>query len=517
MMCCGCGDPVMHDGFNAQEIGMASEASTTPALLERPDMTLLRSTRPPPPLPLSVFGPAWENWIRAAADAASCPPDYVAGPLLAAASALIGNARWAEATPAWSEPPHLWIGVVGDSGGGKSPGADALMRDVLPVIEQRMGLGFPDQHRTWVAAKGAHDAAMERWASEVKEAGKRGNPPPLPPADAPEEPHCPNLKQHDATIEKMASLLASSAPKGLLMVRDELAGWIAAMNAYNEAGRAFWLESYGGRPYRVARQKHPLPIDIPRLAVAVTGGTQPDKLAQMMMETDDGLLARVCWLWPDPVKFHLGRKAPATEWAIEALDRLRKLDLWLPDGPDLPAAPVMVRMAECGLPDLEAFGQEMQSRQLDASGLMKSAVGKARGTALRLALVLQYLWWCGADEASAAPVTITPEAFKAAAYFVSDYLMPMAARVYGDAAASQEDRNVATLARWMIKTHPAEIYVRMVLREVRLPGLKDAKAVHQAAQALVEGGWLTVPVKGGQNGRSKQAYVVNPAVYERLP
>jgi len=488
-----------------------------PALLAKPDMTLLRSTRPPPPMPLSVFGPVWENWIKAAADAASCPTDYVVGPLLAAVSVLIGHARWAEATPAWSEPPHLWFGVVGDSGGGKSPGADALMRDVLPVIEQRMGLEFPDQHRTWVAAKGAHEAAMERWANDVKEAGKRENAPPLPPLDAPEEPQCPNLKQHDATIEKMASLLAGSAPKGLLMVRDELAGWISAMNAYNEAGRAFWLESYGGRPYRVARQKNPLPIDIPRLAVAVTGGTQPDKLAQMMKEADDGLLARVCWVWPDPVEFHLGRQAPATAWAIEALDRLRVLTMGFPDGPDMPAAPVMVPMEVSALPDLEVFGQEMQARQLDASGLMKSAIGKARGTALRLALVLQYLWWCGADGVSSPPATITYEAFKAAAHFVSDYLMPMAERVYGDAAASLEDRHAATLARWIIKARPAEVHVRRLLREVRLPGLKDAKIVHQAAQALVEGGWLIVPVKGGQNGRSKQAYVVNPAVYEQLP
>ncbi len=35
----------------------------------------------------------------------------------------------------------------------------------------------------------------------------------------------------------------------------ELAGWIAGMNSYNDAGRAFWVEAYGGRPYRVERVK----------------------------------------------------------------------------------------------------------------------------------------------------------------------------------------------------------------------------------------------------------------------
>src|SRR5881394_2671257 len=101
------------------------------AAWDEPDMRVLRlHRRPAPPLPLDVFGPAWRRWIERTAEAAACPPDNVAGPLLASASALIGNARWAQETPGWAEPPHLWVAVVGDSGTGKSPGADSLMRDV---------------------------------------------------------------------------------------------------------------------------------------------------------------------------------------------------------------------------------------------------------------------------------------------------------------------------------------------------------------------------------------------------
>lgn len=60
-----------------------------------PDMGAARQNRRPPPvLPLDAFGPFWSGWIATAAEGASCPPDYVAGPLLAAASMLIGNARW---------------------------------------------------------------------------------------------------------------------------------------------------------------------------------------------------------------------------------------------------------------------------------------------------------------------------------------------------------------------------------------------------------------------------------------
>ena len=80
-----------------------------------PDMSVLRlNRRPPPNLSLEVFGAEWRRWIIETAEAAGCPPDYVAAPLLALVSALIGHARWAQATPGWAEPPHLWICSVGE-------------------------------------------------------------------------------------------------------------------------------------------------------------------------------------------------------------------------------------------------------------------------------------------------------------------------------------------------------------------------------------------------------------------
>ena len=188
-------------------------------------------------------------------------------------------------------------------------------------------------------------------------------------------------------------MLATSAPKGLLICRDELAGWIEGMTAYNEAGRAFWIEAYGGRPYRVERQKHPEPIVIPRLAVAVYGGTQPDKLAMLMREADDGLLGRILWAWPEPIQFRLANAVPGAQWAIAALDRLRELDLQSGD----PPRPIMVPLTPQAREVIEEFGREMQDRQSTAGGLLRSAFGKARGAALRLGLVLELLWWCGED------------------------------------------------------------------------------------------------------------------------
>jgi hypothetical protein len=169
---------------------------------------LIQPYHPPPPLPLFLFGPAWGDWIATAAEAAACPSDYVAAPLLAAASALIGHARWAQATPGWAEPPHLWLGVVGDSGNGKSPGADCLMRDVLPEIERRMLADFPDRWRGWRFQTELAKAAKQRWHRELRLAQREGAAfPTLSTPMEEAEPQAPRLRQNDVTIEQVAQLL----------------------------------------------------------------------------------------------------------------------------------------------------------------------------------------------------------------------------------------------------------------------------------------------------------------------
>jgi hypothetical protein len=481
-----------------------------------PDMGVLRlHRRPPPVFPIEIFGDKWGEWITEAAKAASTPPDYVMLPLLSTVSTLIGNARWAQASAKWVEPPHLWTAACGDSGDGKSPGTDCLFRDVLPELEHRMTGDFPERHHEWLAAVAADAAAKKNWEQEQRAALKEGKSftKPMPtPTVSDVEPERPRLRQNDVTIEQVAAILASAAPKGVMIVRDELVGWLDGMNAYHPAGRAFWNESYGGRPYRVERRKHSgHPIDIPRLAVAVCGGTQPDRLVKLLEGADDGLLARIQWGWPDPIPFKLGHEAPGVAWAIEALDRLRELNL----APGDPPAPILTPLTPEGQRLIEKFGQEMQERRTDTGGLLRSAFGKARGTALRISLNLELLWWCGQDGFPLPPDHITPRALAAAAMLVSDYFMPSAGRVFGDAGASETERNAATLARWIVKEHPPEVHVRHLQREVRLPGLRTAEQIKKAADTLIETDWLRAPAKTvfGQP-RSKVTYPVNPKVYE---
>jgi hypothetical protein len=164
--------------------------------------------------------------------------------------------------------------------------------------------------------------------------------------------------------------------------------------------------------------------------------------------------------------------------------------------------------------DMVAFAQEMQALQQEAGGLMQSAYAKARGLVLRLSLVLTYLQWVGERADAPPPAQITPAGFAAAAHLVADYLMPMAERVYGDSANSKDDRDAATLARWIMKTKVHEVHVRTMQRSVRLPGLATAADIHAAAEVLQEAGWLVPPKPGAFQQRARAAYRVNSRIFE---
>jgi hypothetical protein len=320
----------------------------------------------------------------------------------------------------------------------------------------------------------------------------------------------PRLLQYDVTIEQIGTILHTAAPKGLLVTRDEIAGWLAGMDAYNPASRAFWIESYGGRPYKIERRSHSRePIQIPRLAVALYGGTQPERLSEFTAGVNDGLFSRILWAWPDAIPFRLGEEAPGVAWAIEALDRLRELDL----APGDPPSPIFMPLTPDAQQLMVKFAQEMAASLKESGGLLRSAYGKARGAALRLSLVLEWLWFCGETGMAMPPDVISVKALVAATTLVDEYFMPMAERVFGDAAASDDERGAATLARWIFKQRPEEVHVRHLLREVRLPGLRAAEQIKGAAKLLVDADWLRAP-NIGFGPQSKVAYAINPRLWK---
>jgi hypothetical protein len=250
-----------------------------------------------PPFPEKLLPAGWRGWVNNAAEGAGCAVDYVALPLFATTGTLIGNARWGQPWRGWTEPPVLLVGTVGRPSSGKSPGLDTITGS-LAQLETDCNEDWEQRRRAF--KRDCAEAKEQRviWESEVKEAVRKKLPPPDMPtkAEDPQPVQRRRLLSTDPTIEK-AALLSHSNPRGLLLPRDELSGWIGGMDRYshgNGSDRAFWLQAYGGRLWTPDRVKDgETEVIVAHLLWGICGGIQPDRLvSQLLKGDDDGLVAR---------------------------------------------------------------------------------------------------------------------------------------------------------------------------------------------------------------------------------
>jgi hypothetical protein len=484
-----------------------------------PDLSLLGTgRRPAPAFPLALLGPLWGPWAERRAAAASAPVDYVAIALLACAAGALANVRWPIAGADWSEPPVLWAGLVGSPSAGKSPALDQALA-LLLALESRLAIGFDDERRRYETGKQLAEATLEDWKARVKEAVKAGDAPPPKPAEAevPVAPERPRVRVSDFTTERLATL-AAGLPRGLLVVRDELSGWLGGFDRYGGKGsdRSFALEMYGGRSYVVDRASRPDPIRIHHLTVGVLCGVQPDKLDLILDGPDDGLAARLLWCWPDQIPdFALAREGCDEGEARAAFSRFGDLAMGSDEAGE--PEPVRVRLTRTAVGELEAFGRQMQHRTEEASGPMAGALGKARGDCLRLAAVLEFLWWAG-DRDEGEPTAISDASVIRAAALVGGYFLPMAERAFGDAAIPPAERAAMALARYLRRERLTTFNARLLRRAMGGP-LREADAMKRACTDLVEAGLIRPagPRSGPQGGRPSSDYEVNPAVHGRAP
>ncbi|MFO1149082.1 MAG: DUF3987 domain-containing protein [Alsobacter sp.] len=480
---------------------------------DNPDLSYLGSGRAAPPeFPLALLGEFWGSFCEAHAKARFCPSDYVAAALLASASTLIGNSRWPAASNHWSEPPILWFALVGGPSSSKSVGMDPATNLLRKVEAEAVDTarGDIDEHERACAIAAAEN---EKWRAEVKTAVNAGQIPPPKPAAAyePEAVVRPQCIVSDVTPEKLGTIVKGN-PRGVLSLRDELSGWISGMGRYSggAAGeRSLWLEAYGGRQYRIDRQKNPEPIIVPNLSVGVLGTIQPDRLDEISGGADDGLSARFLWCWPDPRPgFSLNRDEIDEGPYLAALSRLYRLPMCQDEVGQ--KNPGRVFLAEEAASEFEQFVRAKKHEASRASGLIASAIGKAQGHALRLALVLEFLQWCvtpGAPE----PQTISRRSLIRACGLMDGYFGPMARRVFADAAIPVPDRDAGALAKWLRDTRLQDFNGRDARRAPGSP-IKDAKRMDAACNTLVEAGLIRTSPAAGISGRPRKAFLVNPKI-----
>ena len=226
------------------------------------------------------------DFVLEVSEALVVDPALVAGPCLAALAGCIGNRRRIIIKPGtWLEPAILWIALVLRSGGKKTP----VLKTVLAHLQEREADEIEEaNHRQSV-----YEEELEEWKAASQ--AKRGKRP---------EKHEPasRLLVSDITTEGLLAV-HTTAPLGLLLHRDELGGWLRSYNQYRARGvgsdAQTWCEMHQGNAALIDR-KGGAPLSVPRAAVSIIGGIQPELLRQGLSgeHLADGIAARILFIAP---------------------------------------------------------------------------------------------------------------------------------------------------------------------------------------------------------------------------
>lgn len=498
-----------HQAFNGRATSPVGAEGSWPD----PDMSVIWPERAPAPTMsehdmATVFGP-WASWVKSAANVKNVHPDYVSLALISAASSVIGNTRWAVPWDGWKEPPVIWGMLVGDPSSGKSPALDAVL-DPIKELDAELSRAYIQDRDAWDDTDEVARIVLNQWKADVKAAVAEGENVPDKPkgADAGPPPVRKRVRITDATTESVADLM-SSTWRGLLLCRDELSGWLGSMDRYSGGGdRPFWLEAFGGRNYTVDRKGKPEPIIVEHLSVSVLGGTQPDKMDSMLVKSDDdGLVARFLTVFPEPVPLLRPVGTLDSDFVLNAFRRLHSIHPFEDEHGE--RRPFYVRLDEDAQIALQAFREQCRTWEADASGLMKSHIGKLPGLSVRVALVLAHLDW--AVDADGDPVSaITAAHIGRACHYVGEHLRLHAFRAYGMASVPSEIRAARRMAEIIRDERLTSISSREIQRR-RLKGLQTAREIRPAITLLEEAGWLAAAPSNGA-GRPSKIYDVNPKV-----
>lgn len=484
-----------------------------------------------PSLPAELLPPTLRPWIEDISDRMQVPLDFTAVPAVAGLAAVVGRRLGIrpKANDDWLVIPNLWGAIISRPGMLKSP---ALAEALRPI--RRLAAKAQKEHKQLILSVGVkleslhtHEAAIKGFLRRAHE-GKHqhGTTAELEEslrvvAEQIEELETSAVERryivNDTTTEKLGEIMAAN-PRGLLLERDELAGWLRSLERDDrKSDREFFLEAWNGaNPYtydRIGRGT----IHISALCLSLIGGIQPAKLARFVSDAldggfaADGLLQRIqLAVWPeDRGDWRLIDRAPhltARETVHDLFTALDNHDLRsssCEDGevPALRFSPDAQELFYAWLTELET---RLRSEEIKAHPAFESHLSKYRSLMPSLALLFHLVESVGRGEIP--PVSL------AAAKLAGDwceFLEQHARKVYAPEIGTDAVAAHALAA----KIRKGEIFDGMTVREVyraNWSGLKVPEVAFAGLTLLQRHGWLAVVVPN-RSGRPSQVIRLNPA------
>lgn len=433
------------------------------------------NTLRPVHFPVECLPPALREFILRRAKIIGADPCAIAWSCISACSAAIdGRVRLQmKRHDAWTVPPAVWVALIGAPSTKKTPVMDAAWAPL---------------HRVQTRDLHNHQLQLAHWKAQPK--NERGDEPPGPR----------RLISHDATMEALQDLL-SKQERGIGVLRDELAGWVGAMEKYapgkgGAADRAFALQSYNGGSHVVDRVgRGTLPIA--NLLATLCGGIQPDRLLKFGDLTDDGLWQRFVPIIVGPASIGVDEAAGPDDQEYHSLiERLLKVP-----------STIKLQLSE----EAHAVRESVQRRifHLEQSEVLGSRFvgfcGKLVGLWGRLCLVLHFM-------VNKDTNTVSERTAMAAQTLLFRSVLPNAARVYtamggagGDLEATQ------SIAGYILTKRLARIVMSDLTSNVRVCRHRSQDEVRKLLSPLSAGGWLEA-----EKEFNCTAWNVRPEVHSRF-
>ena len=506
------------------------------AWLDRQELPAL--THSVPTLPQNLLPGALKPWLVDVSDRLQVPLEFVAAPAIVTLGAVVG--RQVGICPKeyddWCVIPNLWGGVVARPGMLKTASIQEALGPLGQLVAQSRERYRQEEEEAQPKLE-AHNALikavkdrmkstakkklvkLEGWAENREELERLEQELRELEADAKAfEVKEQRYKTNDPTVEKLAVLLAEN-PRGLLLGRDELSGWLRSLERTGREGdREFFLESWNGTgSYTVDRiGRGTLHVDA--LCLSIFGGIQPGKLGRYVREAleggfaDDGLLQRFQILvHPDPGDWKFVDRRPdqeARERAYRIFARLDRLDA---------DALGVTEESSSGVPILRFSGDaqelfntwlvELEERLHSGkteSPAFESFLAKFRSLMPSLSLLFHLVEW--ADGKVAANGITRESAAQAAAW--CDFLEAHAMKIYAG-AIHPDVESAHALAK---RIESGEVRDGDSIKDIYRHGwslLSSRSDVVGAIGVLEDCHWLRVQKPGGQ-GRPSEVVRLHP-------
>ncbi len=468
------------------------------------------AVEPYKPFPVDALPEPVRGFVSVGAKAIGCDTSFIALPLLSALGSAIGNARRIELKRGWDEPAIVWTAIVGDSGTMKSPALELALR---PVRKRQK-----DEMRNHEKVMEEYEIELQRYERDFAQ-WRRGKSDADPPVK-PEQPVADRCWCDDTTVEALAVLLRDQW-RGLLVVRDELAGWIGGFDRYTQgsgADVAKWLEMFGGRSIVVDRKTSGT-LYVPRAAVSVAGGIQPETLRRSLgkQHFQNGLAARLLFASPPRLvkRWTEDEISPIAEAALEAVfDRLFRLEpQYDRDGEP---QPIIVKLTPKAKAAWVEFFNVHAEQQAELSADLSAAWSKLEGYVARMALVV-HMVRCVASDDSVADPNFVDEVSIVSGVELSRWFGYEAKRVYAMLGESEEDTYLRRFVE-TIRRKGGTMTARELMRSSSR--YKTAKDAEEALGELVAEGlakWEDRPTKKTGGCPTRQIRLTDNTDIDKTP